>query len=200
MSAFKHKLEVDGFNCEIANSKKDIEDATLLIIPGVGHFASAMRHLHRDDLVTSIQEKVLIQKTPIVGVCLGMQLLTEFSEEGSCGGLSLIQGRTIHLCRERDSSEIVSNTRWAKLEENSCVTNRLNIGVEGQYYFCHSYRVECHQEFVVAYSSGRGEVFPAIIRKENVIGIQFHPEKSHRHGMALLTGILKELENLNGTL
>lgn len=194
ISAFKHKLEIHGMTCEVGSSSIDVESATLLIIPGVGHFSSAMNVLGSDGLVPAIQEKVLVDKTPVVGVCLGLQLLTEFSEEGLRAGLSLIRGNTVQMKSEESNSEKFSNVRWAKLEKNSNASHALRASLSGQYYFCHSYRVECEPEMVVAYSYARGLKFPAIIRSKNIVGIQFHPEKSHSHGVVLLTEIIRELE------
>lgn len=194
ISAFKHKLDVNGFSCTVATSSEEIDEASLLIVPGVGHFSSAMKYLIGEDLVSAIQEKVLVYKTPIVGVCLGMQLLTDFSEEGSCAGLSLISGKTVQLGKDDYSQKIVSNVQWARLEQNAEAAQPLSVSTKGQFYFCHSYRVECEPEAVVAYSYAMGERFPAIIRSGHIIGIQFHPEKSHRHGLALLTDVIRELE------
>jgi glutamine amidotransferase len=194
ISAFKHKLDLNGLNFTVATSPEEINEASLLIVPGVGHFSSAMRYLIKEGLVSAIQEKVLAQKTPIVGVCLGMQLLTDFSEEGSSAGLSLISGKTVQLRKDGDSRKILSNVRWARLEQNTETAQPLSICTNGQFYFCHSYRVECESEAVVAYSYAMGERFPAIIRSGNIVGIQFHPEKSHHHGLSLLTDVIQELE------
>jgi imidazole glycerol-phosphate synthase subunit HisH len=192
--AFRHKLEIHGIACEVGSSPEDVENATLLIIPGVGHFSSAMNVLDSVGLVPAIQEKVLVHKTPVVGVCLGLQLLTEFSEEGSRAGLSLIRGNTVQMESEETTSEKFSNVRWGRLEKNAHVSYALRASFSGQYYFCHSYRVECEPELIVAYSYARGLKFPAIIRSGHIVGIQFHPEKSHSHGVVLLAEIIRELE------
>ena len=75
ISAFKHKLDINGFSCTVATSPEEIDEASLLIVPGVGHFSSAMKYLIVKGLVSAIQEKALVHKTPIVGVCLGMQTI-----------------------------------------------------------------------------------------------------------------------------
>lgn len=164
-----------------------IKQADLLILPGVGAFKDAMKELENRDLIEVIQEHVSNNKI-LIGICLGMQLLFEDSEEfGYTKGLGLIQGNI----KELNIPYKVPHMGWNSLDIKTNDDTVKNIKKNDFVYFVHSYYAVTDQKYVIA-STDYGVEIPAIVRKDNVIGMQFHPEKSGLVGLQLLQNI-KEL-------
>lgn len=176
-----------AYDARVSSSLADIEKATSLILPGVGSFDQAMIFLEKNKLMELLTFKVIEQKTPILGICLGMQLLTEESEEGNLSGLSFIKAKCIKFKFEGDKIAYkIPHMGW----NNVCPVYSPNvffpsINDELRFYFAHSYHLECNPEIVIA-TSDYGYTFPSAIHKDNIFGVQFHPEKSHQFGMNFL--------------
>jgi glutamine amidotransferase len=161
--------------------------ADRLILPGVGAFDPAMERLRASDLLEPLRRRVIEQGRPLLGICLGMQLLTEGSEEGQLPGLGWLPATTVRFRFDDRSRDLrVPHMGW------NTVTWRhgdpLGRAAEDdvRYYFAHSYHVRCrHDEHVLATTEYGGE-FHSAVRRDNIRGTQFHPEKSHRYGMDLL--------------
>jgi glutamine amidotransferase len=174
----------------ISSSKKDIEEAEKIIIPGVGHFSSGMHNLKALDLVKPLCDKVLKAKTPVLGICLGMQLLTRHSEEGDEDGLGWIDAITVKLELSEKNLKI-PHMGWNKLsikKENPILAN---IDESTSFYFVHSYQVKCSDQADVLSTTIYGTEFVSGFQKENIIGVQFHPEKSHKAGLKLLKNFVE---------
>jgi glutamine amidotransferase len=184
------KLSRIGFDAIISSSKNDIIKATKLIIPGVGAFGTAMHNLHELQLLTIIEKKVLEEKIPIMGICLGMQLMTRWSAEGNVQGLGWVDAVTLSL-RERSSNAIVPHMGWNTIskKKNDQIIN--NIPDNSEFYFVHSYYVHCNNSSDIITTTDHGGEFVSIFRKENIIGTQFHPEKSHDFGIAILKNFME---------
>ncbi|MRD72304.1 imidazole glycerol phosphate synthase subunit HisH [Rhodocyclus tenuis] len=174
-----------GIKVRVESSLSAIEAAEKLILPGVGAFDAAMRCIDetpglRDVLNIKAQE----EKVPILGVCLGMQLLTGGSEEGARRGLNWIPGRALRFpsCPELK----VPHMGWNSVNVN--FSNPLTEGFDqdSRFYFVHSYYVQVESKNSSLMTTVYGREFSSAIVKDNVFGVQFHPEKSHRHGMRLL--------------
>jgi glutamine amidotransferase len=167
--------------CEI------IESANKLILPGVGAFDNAIINLKRLGIIPSLNRMVLINKTPILGICLGMQLLSKRSEEGKLPGLGWIDAETV---RFRFNAELVSlkipHMGWntIKVRQRNSIFDGVNE--ESRFYFVHTYHVICNDEANILATTEYGVTFNSAIVKDNIIGIQFHPEKSHKFGLKLL--------------
>jgi imidazole glycerol-phosphate synthase subunit HisH len=159
--------------------------ASRLILPGVGAFDAGMRNLRSRGLLGVLRQRVLMDGVPVLGICLGMQLLTEGSEEGGLDGLGWIPGRTVRFRFEDGHKLKVPHIGWNYVR--SAGTNPLvNDADRARFYFVHGYHVVCRDEADVAATARYGFEFACAVQRENVFGVQFHPEKSHRFGMTLL--------------
>jgi glutamine amidotransferase len=179
-----------GFDCIISNRKEDIEHSSRIILPGVGSFDYGMKNLQDLCLVDIIKKKAIIDKIPILGICLGMQLLTKKSEEGSLPGLGLIEANTVKFNNEVALK--VPHMGWNTIEPRR--DSKLLDGMieqENRYYFVHSYCVKCEDKQDVVATTQYGMEFVSIFEHENIMGVQFHPEKSHQFGMKLLINFLE---------
>lgn len=166
-----------------------ISSATKLVLPGVGAYDSGMKHLNESGVIPLILDKVKKEKTPLLGICLGMQLLLEGSEEGSLQGLGLIPG----LCRKFSSSELklkVPHMGWNEVSPK--INSPLFEGFEEdpRFYFVHSYYADVADKNVMG-TTTYGLEFVSAINEENIFGVQFHPEKSHKFGMQLMKNFIR---------
>lgn len=176
-----------GIPCTISSDLNVIEKADKLLLPGVGAFDSAMNSINSRGLYSLLNHKVLEKKTPILGICLGMQLLTEYSEEGVQAGLGWIKGGA----RKFNFAYIQSNLKvphmgWNSIKINNDSSLISGLSTDSKFYFVHSYYVKCSSAENSICSTVHGIEFDSIIAKENIYGAQFHPEKSHKYGMRLL--------------
>ncbi|MCC0644360.1 MULTISPECIES: imidazole glycerol phosphate synthase subunit HisH [unclassified Clostridioides] len=171
-----------GIETKISNNLNEIKEANSLILPGVGAFRDSINALNKLDLVPIIKEHVSKRKF-LIGICLGMQLLYEKSYEyGEYEGLGLIEGSIDKL----DISLKVPHMGWNNLKFNKKNDDILKYIKEDDYvYFVHSYYANSSNEELVAFSEYEKKI-PAIVRKDNVYGIQFHPEKSGEVGLNIL--------------
>lgn len=177
-----------GYKCHITSDLEEIKKATKLILPGVGSFDNGMKKLKELGMINILNQKVLVEKTPILGICLGMQLMTKSSEEGSMTGLGWI---------DAVSKRFVSDTLkiphmgWniVKHQKSSCLFDECES--EKRFYFVHSYCVSCnHKEDILTITNYTHD-FISSFKKNNIIGVQFHPEKSHKFGMNLIKNFME---------
>lgn len=181
-------LRFCGYPSIIGGTENALRDATHLILPGVGAFDAAMLALEAQGLIPVLQHKALEERIPVLGICLGMQLMTESSEEGRRDGLGWIRGRTLHF-RGRVTNDVrVPHMGWndVQVARDTALTQGLSAR-EPRYYFVHSYFVACQHEDDVLLEASYGRTFTAGFARGNLMGVQFHPEKSHTYGMHLLT-------------
>jgi len=178
---------------KISNDIADIEKADKLILPGVGSFDTGINHLNEFNLIDTIYEHVLVKKKPILGICLGMQLLGRKSEEGSLGGLNLIPFDNIRFNIKDQPNLKVPHMGWNYVQiENKNNPLLKDIEEKQRYYFVHSYHAVCDSSEDVLLTCEYGYQFVAAVSRENIYGTQFHPEKSHMFGMKILTNFAKE--------
>ncbi len=176
-----------GAVAEISADPAAISVADKLILPGVGAFDRGMQRLAELDLVGVLAERVHERRVPILGICLGMQLLTRGSEEGEMPGLGWIDADTVRF-RPPPSGEPLRLPHMGWSEVVPRRPDGLLRSVEGElrFYHIHSYHVVCDHEADVLATTTYGYEFASAIQQENILGVQFHPEKSHRFGMAFL--------------
>lgn len=177
---------------KISESKSDIETASKLILPGVGHFSRAMKKLKDLDYIDVLNKRVLEDKVPVLGICLGMQLLAMSSEEGESKGLGWIDAKIKKF-------EIEDKLRWKvpQMGWNSIDIQRDNILLENVkqgelFYFVHSFYMQCKDKHDVLAKTDYSGDFTSIVQKNNIFGTQFHPEKSHEQGLELITNFVSK--------
>lgn len=175
----------------IASTVEDIESARALLLPGVGAFDAAMDRLNAQGFSDVLRRRVLEDRIPILGICLGMQLLANGSEEGGAAGLGLIDADFVKFSFPPGSPLKVPHMGW-----NTLSVRRPNplIDVndaEQRFYFVHSYYAKCNREEDIIATSGHGVEFVCAYGRDNILGVQFHPEKSHKFGMSLLKKFVK---------
>lgn len=175
-----------GIPARISGEPEVIAVADKLILPGVGAFDQGMRNLAERDLVALLDHRVRQEGCPVLGICLGMQLLGGSSEEGSLPGLGWINAATVRFAFNGDRGLKVPHMGWNHVRPRP--GNSLFAGYDEspRFYFVHSYHVHCHDMADVAGVTTYGIEFHAAVSHGNVHGVQFHPEKSHAFGMRLL--------------
>jgi glutamine amidotransferase len=188
--SIKNMLSYLGVDALISDDLNKLKSADRLILPGVGHFAHGMNQLNNLGFTDVIKEHALTQQKPILGICLGMQLMTNFSEEGDVDGLGLIDAQTKKF-QLQDKSLKIPHMGWNEVlwQKESPIINSLSE--KPRYYFVHSYFVECNHQDDVLGTTHYGQEFVSAFQHDNIIGMQFHPEKSHRFGMELVQNFAK---------
>ena len=164
-----------------------IENAEKLILPGVGSFDQAMTKLKASGLLPVLNRKVIGGGTPILGICLGMQLFAQRSEEGTAKGLGWLDATVKRFDFEDRSLNLkIPHMGWnrVKMQKESFLFKEMHEN--HRFYFVHSYHLVCHHKNDVAGLTHYGYPFTSMLQKKNVLGVQFHPEKSHRYGMQVL--------------
>jgi imidazole glycerol-phosphate synthase subunit HisH len=170
---------------EITGDIDKIAAAEKILLPGVGAFDAAMLRINESGMKEILDRKATVEKVPVLGICLGMQLLSHSSEEGKLKGLGWIDAKTIRF-QLADPSLKVPHMGWNlvyKKRESSLINN---FPEEPRFYFVHSYHVQCSNANDVLTTTHYGIDFHSIIQHQNIYGAQFHPEKSHKFGMKLL--------------
>ncbi len=195
LGSIQNMLKRIGYKSIITNNPDEINAADLLFLPGVGAFDDGMANLEQLNLIPVLKKKVLEKKTPIIGICLGMQLLLEGSEEGTKAGLGWIKG----TCKKFDFRENPNRLRvphmgWNLTKPSQTDNNFFEIDFpELRYYFVHSYYAVLEEKADELCATSYGFEFSSGIQRDNIIGLQFHPEKSHKFGMALLKNLVNKL-------
>ncbi|NVK18575.1 MAG: imidazole glycerol phosphate synthase subunit HisH [Methylocystaceae bacterium] len=195
LGSIANMLSYIGVESQIISSAEEILASDKLILPGVGAFANAMKELNARGFIDPLNEAVLDKKTPVLGICLGMQLLCDGSEEGQAEGLGL--GWIKGVAKKFDFSGLDHKRRIPHMgwkEVTVAKEGKLYSENETElqrYYFVHSYHMVCEDEADVAATAVYGYSFTAAVEKGHIFGAQFHPEKSHRFGMKVLENFSK---------
>ncbi|MBI2389036.1 MAG: imidazole glycerol phosphate synthase subunit HisH [Deltaproteobacteria bacterium] len=180
-----------GAAAEISSDPARVGQADKLILPGVGAFDNGMANIERLGLLPVLDLKVRVEKTPILGICLGMQLLTRRSEEGDRPGLGWIEADTRRFRLEPSGALRVPHMGWNELKPTRSHPLLEGLGHDARFYFVHSYHAVCDDVNDAIANAHYGYDFAAVIARDNVMGTQFHPEKSHRFGLALLRNFVE---------
>lgn len=185
LGSIKNMLKKIGVEGIVSSNVEDIQKAEKLILPGVGSFDQGMRNLRASGFLPLLEDKVINKKTPILGICLGMQLFARKSEEGSATGLGWIDAEVVRF-RVDDKDRKIPHMGWnlIKIEKEDDLFTEMYQ--EPRFYFVHSYHLVCKSEKEILAKTFHGYEFPSVVRKGNICGVQFHPEKSHKFGMKLL--------------
>lgn len=193
LTSIKNMLKKVGSDSLISGKQEDIKKATKLILPGVGHFDYGMKKLKSSAYFEVLKHRVLVDKVPILGICLGAQLLTESSEEGNEPGLGWIKGKTIRFDEKKIGSTLkIPHMGWSDTQYNRKSKLFKDMLIDPRFYYVHSYHIMCANEEDVLCTSHHGYSFTAGVEHENVLGVQFHPEKSHKFGMKILQNFVNQ--------
>jgi glutamine amidotransferase len=175
-----------GVQTEISGDANVIAKATKILLPGVGAFDAAMQKITDSSLDEVLNQKALVEKVPVLGICLGMQLLTNGSEEGNLPGLGWVDAQTVKFKFEADTKLKIPHMGWNRIYPQKQSALLDNLPPEPRFYFVHSYHVQCNNPKDVLGTTSFGGDFHSMLQHENIYGAQFHPEKSHKFGMKLL--------------
>lgn len=184
-----NKMHRAGQDAIVSDDPSVIERADKIILPGVGHFKKGMEQLETRGILGVLNKKVLEDKTPILGICLGMQLLTKHSEEGDAEGLGWIDGETVRF-RLNDIRHKVPHMGWNSVEKAKDSPLLKDIPEQSIFYFVHSYYVKSNLMEDVLGVTNYGHQFVSMVQRDNIFGTQFHPEKSHEYGEKMLRNFL----------
>ena len=194
IGSIRNMLRYVGARAEVVTQPDQLVDACGIILPGVGHFDRAMGNLRQTGMADALNEVARRASVPVLGICLGMQLMCKSSEEGTEQGFGFFDAVVRRFSFEANSRLKVPHMGW-----NEVAVRQPNtvLGDEtppwSRYYFVHSYYVSCENSEDVIGTTRFGIEFVSAIRCRNLVGVQFHPEKSHRFGMQLFRNFVKSL-------
>ena len=185
-------IKAIGGNAVVTSDPDVIDKVDKIILPGVGSFDNGMLNLAKRGLTPILIDKVIHRKTPVLGICLGMQLMTKCSGEGVTTGLGWVDAETVRFRFGEENKRLkIPHMGWNTirvLRESNILFK--NIGTETKYYFVHSYHLVCNNQEDVSSTTFHGYEFASSFESGNIMGVQFHPEKSHKYGKNLLMNFL----------
>ena len=189
LMAFANIYKKLNIPTKIVSKSIDLVDAEKIILPGVGSFDWAMKKLENSGMIEAINNSVIEKKVPILGICVGMQMMTKSSEEGKLPGLGWIDAQV----KKFDDHEglPLPHMGWNSISfvKDDLLFN--NIKNNEYFYFCHSYYFDCQNKDNILAKTNYGQYFSSVVKNENIYGIQFHPEKSHDWGVKILDNFAK---------
>lgn len=189
--SIKSMLRKLGVPSQITADPAEIQQAGKLILPGVGAFDAGMTKLHESGLVPLLDRRVREEKVPVLGICLGMQLMGRSSEEGHAPGLGWIAADARRFSIPQGSRLKVPHMGWTPVTARKPSALIPQDGEDLRFYFVHSYHVVCADPQDAVLEAEHGVGFVAGFEHENILGVQFHPEKSHKFGLKLLENFVK---------
>ena len=190
LGSIANMLKVIGEKSVVTSDRDKVAAADKLILPGVGAFDAGMQKLQEMHLADEIRSEAKSGK-PVLGICLGMQLLGRKSEEGTVDGLGLIPFDNVRFTFRKELCLKIPHMGWDVVKYRKDVPLLAGITGSQRYYFVHSYHAKCDSDENVLMTCEYGYEFAAAVVKDNVYGVQFHPEKSHNFGMMLLENFVK---------
>ena len=199
LRSIQNMLKKIGIRSTITADQKTIVSADGAILPGVGHFAKGMDELKKRKLISCLNDRVEAG-LPVLGICLGIQLMTAFSEEGDCGGLNWFPLKTVRFQPEAGMEKMkVPHMGWNRVEVEATETGRQlfqEMADQNKFYFVHSYRVQDESRKYTLCRTKYGVEFASGIVREHIVGVQFHPEKSHRFGRAFFEHFIENVKSV----
>jgi glutamine amidotransferase len=191
LGSMRNMLRRIGAETELVSTPEGIARATKIILPGIGAFDHGVEALAARGIVEPLRKRVLEDRIPLLGVCLGAQLLGKRSAEGRLAGLGLIDARCERLPTDKSAGIRIPHMGWSEIRPLRADPILHGLDGRARFYFVHAFHVVCAHETDVLATARYGIEFTAMIRRDNVYGAQFHPEKSHRFGMRLLQNFVE---------
>jgi imidazole glycerol-phosphate synthase subunit HisH len=185
LASVQNMLKKAGAESVISTDVRVISKASKIILPGVGAFDHCMNMFNNSGLRQTVTKKALEEKVPVLGICVGLQMLMESSEEGIEKGLGWVPGKVVKFdINKMPEGYKIPHMGWTDIQPEAFC--KLYEGIdEPRFYFVHSYHVFCEDNKNITSTAVYGYPFTASVQKENIMGVQFHPEKSHKFGMQL---------------
>ncbi|MAJ43842.1 MAG: imidazole glycerol phosphate synthase subunit HisH [Candidatus Marinimicrobia bacterium] len=190
LRSVQKKFNKVNVNIEVSNDPNTIFEADKLILPGVGHFANGIEKLKEYGIWDTLNRKVLIDKTPILGICLGMQLMAKQSEEGNVKGLGWFDAEIIKFRVNDKLKYKVPHMGWNNILINKESYILKGVSETNMFYFVHSFHINCNNKEDILTTTKYEYNFTSSIKKNNIYGTQFHPEKSHDCGQQILSNFV----------
>ena len=191
LNSVKRTLDRIGAASFASSSPQDVERADKVIMPGVGHFGRAMSNLSQLGLLDALNETVLVKRMPVLGICLGMELMAKRSEEGDAVGLGWLDAETVRFDIPAGSGFKVPHMGWNQIATKKPSKLMNGIDASAEFYFAHSYHLRLKDDADLLCETEYGISFPSAVERENIFGVQYHPEKSHDAGAALLKNFVE---------
>ncbi len=185
LGSIQNMLKKVGARATITSDPAIIDAAAKIILPGVGHFAAGMKNLKERGLIEALRRNVLETKKPTLGICLGAQLLTEFSEEGNVEGLGFLKAKTLRFQLD-DATLKVPHMGWNLIAPQKSSPLLDGLSSQSRFYFVHSYFLKAESPSDILTKTHYGFDFASALEHQNIFAAQFHPEKSHKFGMRLM--------------
>jgi glutamine amidotransferase len=191
LASVKRAITRIGSECRVSSEIADIVASDKLILTGVGHFETAMAKLRKFGLIDALEKAVLIDKKQVLGICLGMELMAKTSEEGNVKGLGWLDADVVRFRISDNLKYKVPHIGWNHItsKKKSPLMNEISDSTE--FYFLHSYYLNLAAQSDLLNEAEYETVFPAAIEKDNIFGVQYHPEKSHQAGLQLFKNFLE---------
>ena len=188
--SIQKKVLQEEASVSISSDPKDILKADKIILCGVGHFAKAMKNLTKLNLIDPLNDFATIHKKPVLGICLGMQLMANFSEEGYVDGLGWMDSSVKKFKTTEPQKFKIPHMGWNTITSMKSSPLLGDISSEEEFYFVHSFYMQPHSKDIILTETDYIENFCSGVQKDNIFGVQFHPEKSHSAGRKLLKNFI----------
>lgn len=189
--SIKKKLHALKAPVIVSYNPKDIENSSKIILPGVGHFGKAIESLQKLNLIDVLNEEVLVKKKPILGICLGMQLMASRSEEGNASGFGWVNGEVVRFKVKDTLTYKIPHMGWNQVTVSKKSELMKGIPDLSEFYFVHSYHFKTDDKQVILNETDYEYRFVSAVEKDNIFGVQYHPEKSHDVGELLLKNFIE---------
>lgn len=192
LGSIRNMLKHLGYEAVISASPQELDRADKFILSGVGSFDEGIRNLAKNNLTEHLTGRVLIDRIPILGICLGMQLFTQSSEEGILPGLGWLAARTVRFNFQENAGKLkIPHMGWNTITPQKQNLLLKDLAADFRFYFVHSYYLACEKREDILCSTVHGYEFTSAVARDNIYGVQFHPEKSHRYGMQILKNFVE---------
>ena len=190
-NSIKRTLDRIGSRPIISSRAEDIAQADKIILPGVGHFAKAMANLKELGLLDALNEAVLIKRKPVLGICLGMELMAAASEEGNTPGLHWLDAQSVRFKFSLAAGYKVPHIGWNRVKIKKTSVLMKSVEDLSEFYFAHSYYLKVNDRSDLLNETEYSISFPSAVERNNIFGVQYHPEKSHRTGVQVLKNFIE---------